>query len=109
MGKNWRAQYEVELTDDESHNLLSLHKFIEKFSTFMHAHEVSCDILTPHKQLQLESQQMQYAAGQTANELPFGWIALQDLASGRTNYANQSTGESWDLMAAKVCLISNPI
>jgi len=177
----WRAQYEAELTDDESHNLLSLHTFIEKVSIFMHAPEVSRDTLTPEtshlfalyakaladqgllvtaakycfsnsqpslelcdklyncteahecrkligsvpsfpfhlvnvgvapqkslvgskrqqqngqQQMQRVSQQTQYAAGQTADELPFGWIALQDPASGRTYYANQSTGESsWE-------------
>lgn len=177
----WIAQYEAELTDDETHNLLALHKFIEKVSIFMHAPEASRDTLTPEtsnlfalyakaladqgllvtaakycfsntqpsselcdklynctmahecrkligsapsfpfhlfnvgvapqksfvgskgqqqneqQQMQRVSQQTQFATGKGAEELPFGWIALQDPASGRTYYANQSTGESsWE-------------
>lgn len=178
----WRAQYEAELNEDESHNLLSLHRFIEKVSIFMHAPEVSRNNLGPdtsqlfalyakalaeqgllvtaakycfsnsqscmelcdqlyhstkaqecreiigavptfpfhlinvgvapkksvaeskrHQQQQFQPQQQHpshqpsAAVSSNADELPFGWIALQDPASGRTYYANQSTGESsWE-------------
>lgn len=35
--------------------------------------------------------------GHVSDELPEGWIALQDPASGNTYYANENTGEvSWD-------------
>jgi protein transport protein SEC31 len=45
------------------------------------------------------SQQQSYSAQEsgTSDQLPPGWIALQDPGSGMTYYANQSTGETtWD-------------
>mmetsp|Transcript_6426 Transcript_6426/g.9394 ORF Transcript_6426/g.9394 Transcript_6426/m.9394 type:complete len:1079 (-) Transcript_6426:103-3339(-) len=178
----WRSQYHAELNEDELHNLLALHKFIEKVSIFMYAPEVSRDNLSPettnlfamyakalaeqglletaskycfsnsqssmelcdrlynstkaqgcrqiigaaptfpfhavavgvapkrpsnetntkNKQQQQQRQhnqvqQQQYHPRTSSDALPPGWMALQDPASGRTYYANQSTGESsWE-------------
>ena len=51
-----------------------------------------------------------YNATPAANdELPPGWIALQDPASGRTYYANQGTGESsWEMPSVPVSIASTP-
>lgn len=51
------------------------------------------------QQQQLGQQQQAYPApvGGGGDELPPGWVALQDPTSGMTYYANQTTGETtWD-------------
>jgi protein transport protein SEC31 len=53
---------------------------------------------------QQQTTQAQYGQQQAAtDQLPAGWIALQDPLSGQTYYANQTTGEtSWERPAASV-------
>ena len=52
----------------------------------------------PQQQQQQHNQEQQsYPPQSTGDELPAGWVALQDPGSGMTYYANQSTGETtWD-------------
>lgn len=49
-------------------------------------------------------------AEQAAPQLPAGWIALQDPASGMTYYANQTTGQtSWEPPAGTTVAVAAPV
>jgi len=65
-------------------------------------------LIQQQQQQQQPKQQQKPVQNNAAQELPVGWAAIQDPASGMTYYANQSTGETtWEKPASPQQL--NPV